>query len=127
MERLTTSEFIPEYRRVLYTLAAYTGLRRNELSLITWKDVDLEREEITVRASVSKNSKKATIPINSEAAAIWKQWLEDPWAKLGDEVYVYKKPIPPVPRMWTYRNDLAHALIEEETNEGIVDFHPLRS
>jgi len=79
LHRLTTSEFIPEYRRVLYTIAAYTGLRRKELKSITWDDVDLDREEITIRAENSKNSKAFTIPLNSEAAAIWKQWLKDPW------------------------------------------------
>lgn len=126
LERLTTSEFIPEYRRVLYTLAAYTGLRRSELASITWADVDIRAGTITIRAENSKNAKAFTIPLNEDAAKIWRAWLNDPWAKIGDEVYVYNDPVPPVPKMWTYRNDLAHACIEEESADGVVDFHSLR-
>jgi integrase len=127
LERLTTSEFIPEYRRVIYRIASYTGLRRSELNSITWEDIDLERKEIYLRAKNSKNSKPATIYLDGITSEMLQQWLIDPWAKHGDDVYEYTmRPIPPVPAMTSFRDDLLHADIAKKNTQGVIDFHSLR-
>ena len=51
---------------LLYLSAAYTGLRLNELTSLLWLDVHLNNEHphLEVRASTTKNSQRATVPLH---------------------------------------------------------------
>ena len=62
---------VADVRRPLYLAAAETGLRRNELLSMEWGDVHLEGNtgQLRVRASTTKNSKDAVIPLKDELAA----------------------------------------------------------
>jgi site-specific recombinase XerC len=54
----------PELRdRVALSLMARLGLRKNEVRLLRWRDVDLERGEVRVRG---KGGKIADVPIDYE-------------------------------------------------------------
>lgn len=55
-------------------LALNTGLRRGELRLIQWADIDMRAKLLTVRAGYAKSGKARTVPLNSEALAVLKAW-----------------------------------------------------
>lgn len=55
-------------------LALNTGLRRGELTQVTWADVDLVRKKVTVRAGYAKSGTARYVDLNSEARAVLKQW-----------------------------------------------------
>ena len=58
---------VSEDYHLLYLSAAYTGLRLGELTSLLWLDVhlDLDRPHLQVRASTTKNSKPAIVPLHS--------------------------------------------------------------
>ena len=59
---------VADKQRLLYLTAAYTGLRLGELGQLVWADLNLtdKRPHMLVRASTTKNKKKATLPIHPE-------------------------------------------------------------
>lgn len=57
-------------------IALNTGLRRGEITQLTWADVNLETKTITVRAGYAKSGKARHVPLNSEAVAVFTQWKE---------------------------------------------------
>ena len=57
----------------IFTVFAYTGIRKGELLGLRLDDVDLERGQIVVRG---KGSKWRAVPLGSEARAAVSDWLE---------------------------------------------------
>lgn len=55
-------------------LALNSGLRRGELTSITWADVDLAAKILTVRAGYAKSGKSRYVPLNSEAVDVLATW-----------------------------------------------------
>jgi len=55
-------------------LAINTGLRRGELTQLTWADIDLAGKRLTVRAGYAKSGKARHVPLNSEAMAVLKSY-----------------------------------------------------
>lgn len=55
-------------------VAINTGMRRGEITQLTWADVDLRAKRVTVRAGYAKSGKARHIPLNSEAVAVLKTW-----------------------------------------------------
>jgi integrase len=51
-------EEVPLYRRRLYSVAAYTGAREQELRALLWSDVDLERGIIRISKSIDRKTRK---------------------------------------------------------------------
>jgi len=112
----------PERRRQCYLIAAYTGLRRNELGNLIWGDVHLDNETpfIQLRAETTKNEKAELLAIHPE--------LADELAKMRG---AGKAPGERVVRMFAkmepMKNDLKKAGIPFEDEQGRrVDFHALR-
>lgn len=60
-----------EYRKI-WMLIVCTGLRSGELAALTGDDVDLDREELMVRAEVAKNHRARTIPLAPSLVAMLK-------------------------------------------------------
>ena len=76
-----------DYRDIL-KLALYLGLRRNELGLLRWEEVDLDRGQLNFPIGLLKNKKSWTVPLSSPAYEI----LRTRHAKLDPEtprLYVF--------------------------------------
>jgi integrase len=50
--------------------AIETGMRRGELLALVWRDVNVERKEITVRAETTKTQTTRVLPVSSRLAAV---------------------------------------------------------
>ena len=104
--------------RALYTVALTTGLRKGELSQLQWHDIDLEKRQLTVRASTSKNHRQTTLPLHQSAID---QLSTLPTGEPTDKVF----PVMPNRRQWA--SHLAAAGIASKDKMGrVVDFHSLR-
>lgn len=55
---LLACETVPLWRRRLYAVGAYTGMRQGELRALVWSDVDLERGILRVSKSVERKTRK---------------------------------------------------------------------
>jgi len=113
-----------EYRGFLYHFAARTGLRRNEIRTLTWRDLHLDGEcpFFVVKPSHAKNRTAQPLPFLPELVPVLKQWRDRAADACG---LVFPKPLPRVRDM---QRDLAAAGIPPRDAEGrIVDFHALRT
>lgn len=53
-------------RYPIYLIAAYTGLRRNEIRSLEWRDFDPEAKTLRIRKEVSKAKHEDTIPLHAQ-------------------------------------------------------------
>jgi integrase len=75
----------------LVLVAMNTGMRRGELTSLTWSDVHLPGKRLTVRAETSKAGKARHLPLNSEAVAVLERWAKcTPYD--GDRVFPIESP-----------------------------------
>jgi integrase len=110
-------------RAHIYLTAAYTGLRRKELSLLVWGDLFLvgDAPYVSVRASTSKNKRPAQIPLHPELVTLLASLKP---AGACPTTKVFPKGIPRVP---TLKRDLKAAGIDyKDALDRQVDFHALR-
>lgn len=109
-------------RRLVYLLAAWTGLRRSEIRQLTWGDVQLESlpAKIALRAETTKSKRADSLPIHPQLADELKAWRT---GSEGPSDFVFST----VPSMKCLRSDLALAGIADKDEAGrYVDFHSLR-
>jgi len=101
-------------RAMIYRIALATGFRASEIASFKGHSFHLDGSEptITVRAAYTKNGKLATQPIPKELAALLRGWQPP---KLTDRTAEM------------LRHDLDAAGIPDETHEGVMDFHALRT
>jgi integrase len=92
-------------RRIIYLVAAFTGLRRGELAKIEWRDVHVDGSQpyILVRSSVAKNAKLVAQPLPPKIASALRAFRR---ADVGPRDLVFK---PLMSRMHRFRADLAAA------------------
>lgn len=74
----------PDFFRPLVVTALKTGMRRNELKLLKWEDVDFKNNLITIPQANSKNKKQRRIPIS---AALKKVLLEQKLRSVSEYVF----------------------------------------
>jgi len=114
----TDNEYI-DYLEPMILLAMNTGLRRNELFQLKWKDIDFQRKTITVQAENAKSSKIRHIPLCKIAYDTLIKWRNQSPKMEG---YIFKNSngdcFTDIKKSW-------HSLIKLS---GIIDFrfHDLR-
>ena len=109
-------------RRVVYMLAVWTGLRRNEIRQLTWGDIRLDMipGHILLRARTTKSKRADSLPIHEQLSDELQAWRP---CNAGPDDRV----VSTVPHMKTLRADLALAGIVYKDDAGrYVDFHSLR-
>jgi integrase len=109
-------------RRLVYLLAAWTGLRRNEIRQLTWADVNIDTVpgRIMLRAKTTKSKRADAIPVHPQLADELRVWRRAD-TKPADTVFST------VPNMKCLRADLALANVADKDEAGrFVDFHSLR-
>jgi len=65
----------PPHLRALIILALDTGVRRGEMLAVRIKDVDLNRNEITLRGHTTKSGKTRTVPISTQRLRAVIDWF----------------------------------------------------
>jgi integrase len=109
-------------RKIFYSVALSSGLRRNELGSLTPESFQLDANPptVTVEGLWTKNRKTAVLPLRQEVASELREWLRDKPAG---------KPLFPVKgrkRKAMLRVDLKAAGIEPVVDGKIIDLHALR-
>jgi integrase len=75
-------ELLPDLNKVAYAdhlkpiviMAMNTGLRKGEILSLTWRDVNFQTNQLTVRGEVAKSSKTRHIPLNKTMLAVLRGW-----------------------------------------------------
>lgn len=67
-------DLAPAYLRALVLCAINTGLRRGELFGLTWDNVDLKGQLLTVEGATAKSAATRHVPLNKEVLAALKNW-----------------------------------------------------
>jgi len=100
-------------------LAMNTGLRRGELFLLTWGNVNLPRAMLTVQAKTAKSSRTRHVPLNTEALAVLRTWKASQ-ADTGSLVFPGRdgKPFDNINRSWN--------AVREAAKLKDFTFHDLR-
>jgi integrase len=65
-----------DYLKPMVLLALYTGLRRQNLFLLRWEDVDSQTKTLTLRPDSTKPGKLLALPMNSVAFDVLSAWRE---------------------------------------------------
>jgi integrase len=109
-------------RKIFYSVALSSGLRRNELGSLTPESFQLDADPptVTVEGVWTKNRKTATLPLRQDLAAELREWLRGKPAG---------KPLFPVKgrkRRAMLRADLKAAGIEPVVDGRVIDLHALR-
>ena len=113
----------PDYRSIVYLTAARTGLRQAELAKLKWGDINLSSKipHILARASITKNSTDARIPLTIHLERELLKHRPEDWKP---DHKVFPKG---VPRARTLRIDLEKAGIPyQDEMDRYLDFHSLR-
>jgi integrase len=109
-------------RRLVYLLAAWTGLRRSEIRQLEWQDVHLSVEvpAIRLRAETTKARRADALVLHPQVVDALQEWREASGRRKGRVVST-------VPDMKTMKADLKLAGIEYGDAEiGFVDLHAQR-
>lgn len=63
-----------DHLKPMTLLALNTGMRRGELTQLTWADIDLQGKRVTIRAGYAKSGTARHLPLNAEATAVMKTY-----------------------------------------------------
>ncbi len=109
-------------RALIYHFALNTGLRRSELSRLTWSHLKLNilpYSYVNLTASISKSGRDEIVPLRADLVAVLNQYKPDhsPDQKIFDTI----------PSMKVLKADLLAAGIDYVNHQGqVLDFHSLR-
>jgi integrase len=80
-------KLLPKHTADMARFAVATGLRRGNITGLTWDNVDLKGRVVTVQASQAKGKRGIAVPLNDEAVAVLKRWR----GKHETHVFVFRK------------------------------------
>ncbi len=103
------------YLRPVVVLALNTGLRKNEILQLKWKDIDLKEKKITVKRT--KNNEIRTVPIND---TLYQELVKVVRHSEGEYIFCDKSGIPYGNVRKSFESALEVAKIED------LHFHDLR-
>ena len=63
-----------DHIKPMVLISLYTGMRQGNLFSLTWGDIDLESQTITLRAAVIKSGKTMRFPINKKIVEVLSHW-----------------------------------------------------
>jgi len=110
--------FPPSTRAMLYTVAAYTGLRASEVASLKKQNFDFEAMTFSVEAENAKNKRATTLPLSPILASKLKAWFP---SLSSDRLF---------PGSWADRflagRFLKRDLKRTKIDRTGVDFHSLR-
>lgn len=108
---------------VAYALQLYAALRPGEAGKIIWADLDLDSDcpTLSIRPEISKNKRRAVLPVHPELAEILANWHSIRPALPAASVVTW--PDHPNDKL---KKTLKRAGIEYKTPNGQVDRHALR-
>ena len=107
-------------RYAVYVLAMLTGLRKNELKSLQWRDVDFNNRLLRIRAEISKAKRQDDIPLHNEVLVVLAELKSELHTSI-DSVFSN------IPTLLTFKKDCQRAGIELCDIEGrTIDFHSLR-
>jgi len=112
----------PPERWIVYLTAIHTGIRRDEIFSMEWRDVHLECETafVVLRAETTKNKKRESVCLHPEVADALRAYQSDD-VKPGQKVFVFMS------RMAKMRQDLqAAGIVYKNEFDEYADFHALR-
>lgn len=120
-----TWKFTPADRAILYTLAAFTGLRASELASLTESSFDFQAMTVSVQAAYSKRRRNDTLPLHPMLVERLRPWITSKRGVSDGLLF---------PGTWTnykaaklLRGDLKRAGIAYVDASGrYADFHSLR-
>jgi integrase len=72
-----------DYLKPLVLISLHTGMRRGELFQLSWESVDLTAARITVHGATAKSGRTRHLPLNREALATLRGWLDQAADKTG--------------------------------------------
>jgi len=116
-------------RRLVYTLAVWTGLRRGEIKQLTWGDIQLGTVpgQIHLRAQTTKSKRADSLPIHPQLGDALRAWRAETGPAPSEAEGLPDYLVSTVPDMKCLRADLALADIAAKDEAGrYVDFHSLR-
>jgi len=134
-------------RAMLYTVAAYTGLRASELASLTPSSFQFAANPptLTVAAGYSKRKRRDTVPLHPGLIARLRPWLETrpvagplwpgKWAVHNEAVDIIRRDLVAARAAWIDDADTAEEraqreqsdfLAYEDASGGKADFHALR-
>ncbi|WP_157369521.1 tyrosine-type recombinase/integrase [Zavarzinella formosa] len=123
--KLNCCPISPPNRVALYLVALYTGFRVQECASLTRSSFHLDDKSpwVYLAPEAAKNGKEAKQPIASGVAAMLRPWLASQPARgpLWPADYLHHVAAKML------RRDLKAAKIEIETDDGLIDFHALRT
>ena len=70
----TRNTVYADFFKPLILTALGTGIRRNALFHLEWRDIDFKNETITLRGTWAKNKKTAVIPMSAKVKAVLEAW-----------------------------------------------------
>jgi integrase len=114
---------VPAHRAAVYLTVLYTGLRRKELKLLRWGNLDLDAVAPCLRlsAAITKSRRDACLPLHPELVDAFRSFRPADFAPFQR---VFDRG---VPKMETLRHDLFRARIVYQDEQGRrVDLHALR-
>ena len=109
-------------RKSVYRIAALTGLRKDELRQLQWRDVRLDQAKpcILLRPEANKSRREDRVPLNPLVSGELRTPRPDKFEPLG-------RVFPSVPTLETLKRDLERAGVAYRDAEGRqTDFHSLR-